>query len=124
MTWATEMDAAIARITAETRKQRNAVVREVCDEIVQRTPVDTGALKGSWHFTKDAPSGDPEPRIDADGYAPMLEVDSVLPTLPLEGVAFLTNNLDYATKIEVGSPGWKAPEGMVRVTLARFMDGG
>lgn len=125
MSWEADMDRAIADISRSVLKERNALFRDVCDEIVQRTPVDTGALKGSWHFTKDAPSTDTEPRIDADGYAPMLEVDLLLPTLPGDGTAYLTNNLDYATEIEYDRKSkLKSPEGMVRVTLERYMDGG
>lgn len=123
MSWEADMDRAIAETSKEMLKGRNAIYRDVCDEIVQRTPVDTGALKGSWHFTKDTPSSDSEPRIDPDGYEPMVEVDSLLPKLPGDSTAYLTNNLDYAVEIEYGKSKLKSPEGMVRVTVERYAEG-
>lgn len=102
-----------------TDKTVRAITFALFREVIQRTPVDTGRLKGNWQTTVNAPATTTIMRDDPSGGKATMEVIS-------NGggwgsVTYLTNNLPYAHRIEFD--GWshtKAPAGMVRVSLARI----
>lgn len=74
-------------------------------QIVTRTPVDTGRLRGNWQAGINSPA-------DSGG-------DSAIGALTLGDTVFITNNLPYAQVIESGSSK-QAPNGMVAVTITEF----
>ncbi len=94
-------------------------------DIIDSTPVATGQLKGNWIPTVNNPAtirllGHTDPQ----GTGTKSLVSAVLDKfkLPLLGQKslFLTNNLDYANRIEFGSYSNKAPNGMVRINVLKF----
>jgi len=86
-------------------------------KVIQRTPVDTGRLRGNWQTqVNTAPSDE----LDRKGAGPALrELQSVALRAKLGDSIYLVNNLPYAKPIEEGRSD-QAPQGMVRVTLLSF----
>lgn len=124
----------IARFNKKTEASIDKTVRAVTfalfREIVRRTPVDTGRLKGNWQTTQRAPATGTLTTEDKSGAKAIAAI-----TAGMGGwgsVTYLTNNLPYAASAEFG--GWngptdkvteagfsrKAAEGMVRVSFARI----
>lgn len=97
-------------------KTIRAVCLAVTKEVVERTPVDTGRLRGNWFATIGAPSAAVTEAVDKSGRATITRAKPAIDKAP--GTQFwLTNNLSYAMRIEF--EGWstiKAPAGMVRIT--------
>ena len=96
-----------------------AITFSLFREVVQRTPVDTGRLKGNWQVSTGAPAGGTLGTLDPSGGATLGRI--VAGIGGAGSTTFLTNNLPYAQRIEYD--GWsatKAPAGMVRVSFARI----
>ena len=87
-------------------------------QIVYDTPVDTGLARGSWIPSVGAPTFGGQ-RQDASGGAAIREIEAVIANATYEDITFLTNNVEYIVPLEYG---WsnQAPEGMVRINVARF----
>ena len=95
------------------------VVRGVClsavKEVVKRTPVDSGRLRGNWFATIGTPSRDTTEAGERDIDPVVARAQAAISKAPGEQFWF-TNNLPYAIPIEFGHSTVKSPEGMVRVT--------
>jgi hypothetical protein len=96
------------------------IALEVFRRIVERTPVDTGRLRGNWQ----AAAG-----VYLDGELDARELATTVAAIEvavLGGEAFvpliLVNNLPYARRIEYDNWSRQAPNGMVRVTVAEFQE--
>lgn len=95
-------------------------VFEADSRIMQRTPVDTGRLRGNWQLTEGAP---------ATG---VLELGTSGNNIPQPGarVLYLVNNLPYARRIEYGFTGQdslgrsynQSGAGMVGLTVLEWPD--
>ena len=86
-------------------------------DTVRSTPVDTGRLRGNWQYTRESEAVGTIEREDKAGAQVINEI-----TTKVGGVGtvnYLTNNLDYAQKIENGSS-QQAPRGMVRTNFLRI----
>jgi hypothetical protein len=103
-------------------KRMNKRVEDVAAEtlidtftaIIERTPVDTGRLQGEWQTTVQSPAGS-----QTGQRARAQAVLEIISTVDDPDLYFFSNNMPYAARIEFD--GWshtKAPEGMVRVSLA------
>ena len=113
----------IRRFTGKTEKALDKTVRAITfalfREVIQRTPVDTGRLKGNWQTSTGAPAVTTITRADPSGAAAIAEV--VTNGGGWGSTTYLTNALPYAQRVEYD--GWshtKSPEGMVRVSFARI----
>lgn len=86
--------------------------------IVYDTPVDTGAARGSWYPSLENPVMGGPPRIDPTGTKVVQEIQAVCMGSKVSQVLFLMNTVHYINDLEYG---WskKAPEGMVRINVAR-----
>lgn len=97
---------------------RRRIALQVWTGVVRMSPVLTGRFHGSWHLTEgslDTSVLPPAPNGTLNFYS-----RPSLPSLPKPDsfqVSWITNNLPYAVPLEEGHSG-KAPQGMVRVTLA------
>ena len=94
----------------------------LCDAIISDTPVDTGALKGSWRTSEDGGfiTSD-NPRIDGTGEIPKSEARNVFRTTQLNTNVYLTNGMHYSEEIEFGGhSSVKAPNGMVNINIQRW----
>lgn len=102
-------------------------VKETLQGIILDTPVDTGQLRGNWQATLGSPSNkDLTGTLDPTGTSTVAKAELALSKFKLDKhtgkltTLFLTNNLPYATRIEFGHYSSKAPQGMVRINLAKF----
>ena len=113
----------VRRFTVKSEKAVDKTVRAITfalfREVIQRTPVDTGRLKGNWQASVGAPEMGTLTTTDARGGTTITKMAGAIGGWG--SVSYLSNNLPYAARIEYD--GWshtKAPEGMVRVSLARI----
>lgn len=113
----------VRRFTAKSEKAVDKTVRAITfalfREVIMRTPVDTGRLKGNWQASVGAPATVTLEATDKGGGK---TIGSMAAAIGGWGsTTYLTNNLPYAQRIEFD--GWshtKAPAGMVRPAFARI----
>ena len=103
--------------------QAEAAARKLALDIqadtMQATPVDTGLLRSSWFVGIGAEPTD-LPTTPDEGVAAIASAAERLATFKFGQTIYLTNNQVYAGPIEFGHSKVKAPEGMLRVTVARY----
>ena len=99
-------------------KTVRAITIEWFSSTVLSTPVDTGRLRGNWQLTIGAPASSISATLDPTGS--ITQGNIVRGVGGMGKVTYLTNNLDYASKIEYGGSRTKAPRGMVRINFARI----
>lgn len=119
MTFAREVTLFAKKAEASTDKAVRAITFSLFREVVQRTPVDTGRLKGNWQVSQGAPARSALDSSDASGGRTITAIAGGIGGAGT--VTFLANNLAYAERVEYD--GWshtKAPAGMVRVSFARI----
>lgn len=109
----------VRKFALKTRRGLDATVRALClattKEVVERTPVLEGRLRGNWFATIGTPSDASTEEVDKIGDATIARAKPVI--AKAYGTEWwLTNNLPYVLAIEYGHSEVKAPEGMVRVT--------
>jgi hypothetical protein len=78
-----------------------------------------GRFRGNWQFTIGVPAVGELDRIDPTGAATLAALRAEVATLTAGQTAYIVNNLPYAIPLEYGHS-TQSPQGMVRVTLARF----
>lgn len=118
MSFNSDVKMAAERTRAEAMKIIRAKVLGVMSNIVRRTPVDTGRLRGNWN----ASINNPDRSVNGGTGAPSSgELSSVLLSADIGDDMYLTNNLDYAGKIEKGSSR-QAPSGMMRISVLEAGD--
>ena len=104
---------------SNTDKTVRAITFALFREVIRRTPVDTGRLKGNWICTVSSPAWGTTTIDDKSGARAIAGVAQNMGGLGSK--TFLSNNLPYAHRIEYD--GWshtKAPSGMIRVSFARI----
>lgn len=84
---------------------------------IASTPVDTGRLRGNWQCTLSSPATGELPRLDLTGAAAIGDVTRIVGGAG--SLNYLTNNMQYARKIEYGGSR-QAPQGMVRINFLRI----
>jgi hypothetical protein len=107
---------------ARNAKQANdktvrAITFALFAEVVDRTPVDTGRLKGNWQISQGSPATGEVSTTDASGATTKAAI-----AVGMGGwgsTTYLANNLPYAQRIEFDGYSRQAPAGMVRVSFAR-----
>lgn len=88
-------------------------------EIIKRTPVDTGRLRGNWQASLSSPATGTLSIIDRSGATAVNKVKQKAAEFKINDIIYLTNNLEYAQYIENGTP-YIRPFGMVKTTLRDF----
>jgi hypothetical protein len=96
-----------------------SVVIQLSSSVVRLSPVDTGAFRGSWTFTIDAPSTEAPTTLDKGGHETIAKILSGVQHLTFGQTAYLVSNLPYSIPLEYGHSS-KAPAGMVAITLELF----
>lgn len=102
-----------------------AAVIEVGEELIRRSPVDSGRFVNNWmtansKFPSKKRRNDPDPSATAA----LAELHEVAAGITLESMwrgVTITNNTAYARVLEWGSSNM-APQGMVRVTEAQWAE--
>jgi len=93
--------------------------KKIFDEIVARTPVDTGVARASWNASLGSPVYKSVSQT-IDGFTlPKPSFSITRASVRAGGKIFLTNSAPYIMELEYGWSG-QAPHGMVRVTMAKY----
>jgi hypothetical protein len=87
--------------------------------LVTRKGYVGGRFRGNWQFSIGVPAVGELERIDPNGAVTLAALRAEVATLTAGQTAYIVNNLPYAIPLEYGHS-TQAPQGMVRVTLARF----
>lgn len=87
--------------------------------VIMNTPVDTGRLRANWQFGKEFPNGEVA-GVDVGGALALARIAGQVTSLRAGGECWIVNNLPYSGRIEYGHSRVKAPQGMVRITLANL----
>jgi len=108
------------------------IVMKVGETIVRLSPVDTGLFKGNWQLSIDKTTSSSLTRTDPDGNATLADMASKVNSFTAGQIAYIQNHVLYGYDLEYGTyngPTEKvtdegfsrqAPEGMLRITEARF----
>lgn len=113
----------LAQFAEQAKEAVDASLREIVIELgnslIRMSPVDTGRFRGNWQFSIEAPAAGTLSTLDPTGTEATARIagDSIL--FRAGETAFIVNNLPYAIPLEYGHSD-QAPQGMVRVTQARF----
>lgn len=109
----------VRKFAIKTGRGIDATIRAVClsttKEVVERTPVLEGRLRGNWFATIGQPSDKTSDETDKAGASTVSRAGAAIQKSP-GAEWWLTNNLPYSLAIEYGHSHTKAPAGMVRVT--------
>lgn len=107
-----------ARDAAEAHdKIARAATLDFFSGTIKDTPVDTGRARGGWTVGVGVEPAESPERLDKEGAAASAEAMAKTPKGAGQEV-FMMNNLPYILELENGSSK-KAPNGMVRINLAR-----
>lgn len=117
MNYGSNWDAAIAAMKRRLQNTELQIKRDFFQAILIGTPVDTGLARGGWTISVGAPApvhGDLDPDA-ADG----LHAIAAMDTSHSGKVSFYSNDVPYIIPLEYGYSR-QAPQGMVRINIARF----
>lgn len=107
-------------VLTDYREIRRLASLDLFTAIVFETPVKRGVLRNNWFIAINAPNLAQTDEADPTGSNTISREEGNLVSNKLNIDIFLTNNLPYAERIEYEGYSGKAPEGMVRVNLARW----
>ena len=114
----------IQQFTDDTMERADEIFRDlvmlVAGSVVRLSPVDTGTFKGAWRLSIDGYDTSIPETPDKQGGETLAAMLSEVGSLTFGQAAFIQNNLVYAIPLEYGHSQGKAPNGMVRITLAIF----
>ena len=87
--------------------------------VIKASPVDTGRFRMNWQVAQGTPATGILNGTDMNGDIATANAESYIFGAPVWHDFTLTNNLPYAERLEYG---WsnQAPQGMVRINVARF----
>lgn len=98
-----------------------SVVIEVGSSVIRLSPVLTGQFKGNWALTIDTTYTQKTAPVDKEGQNTINEIVRRAQSLSYGQTAYIVNNLPYGVPLEYGYSK-KAPNGMLRITQARFQE--
>ena len=122
MTFTADLSKYAAKTKSDMGTAKRAIVFNLFKEPIKKTPVDTGRAKGNWFVSEGMPSSAINQDIDKSqlgAVGPSAQAQLNLISIDF-GLDFLTNNLPYIRKLELGGSR-QAPVGMVRTTLRQFV---
>lgn len=125
----------MAKVTLQQFKQKlnyqawkavEEVSRELTNEIIDGTPIDTGAAKSNWKASDRilVTSNKNFTMIEQNRGRQLIRLIAFSKSLALKGKdIFISNALDYIRKLEYG-PGRsrQAPHGMLRIGLSKVVN--
>ena len=96
------------------------IIGEIEDELIFRTPVDTGRARANWLLGIDnVPTKVFMNSFDPDGSGTSGKLHSLIPENVLGHSIYIANNVPYILSLENGKSS-QAPNGMVKMTQFRF----
>lgn len=115
----TDLERYIKQKKLDAHKVARQAFFEVALDVIQNTPVDTGFAKGSWTFSENSTRPTFNASKDPQGSNAISRLSSGLDGATEGATLYLLSNLVYMPRLEYG---WsmQAPNGMVRVAVARF----
>lgn len=97
------------------------IVIKIGTSLVRLSPVDTGRFKGNWQLTIDSRAESSLNRFDKEGGATLTEITKKANTFTAGQIAYIQNHVLYGYDLEYGSSAQaRNPDGMLRITAARF----
>jgi serine protease inhibitor len=96
------------------------IVLKLGENVVTLSPVDTGRFKGNWQLSIDTTTSASLLREDPDGYLALADMARTANSFTAGQVAYIQNHVLYGYDLEYGSSK-QAPDGMLRITAARFV---
>ena len=118
----------ISKWINESKQDINIVTKaaalKLFSDIVYDTPVDTGHLAYNWQASVNSPPSGTREGTDKDKSGTISQIESEVNKYDYSknNQIWLTNNIEYAMKIEYGDSRIKAPKGMVRINIRRWND--
>lgn len=94
------------------------IVTELFSSVILGTPVDTGRARANWLPSVNSYVSSPIPKVDPTGNNTIGLVNAM--RFGMGDVVYLTNNLPYIYRLEYEGWSKQAPNGMVRVNMARI----
>ena len=140
MSFTADLSAFALRGTAALDKRVRAITTELFSSVIMSSPVGDrelwkrhiehpnwalqpkgyvgGRFRGNWQTTQDVPAMGVTARIDPTGAMAIAEVAERMGGAG--SITYMANNLPYAQRLEYDGWSGRAPEGMVRVNMARL----
>lgn len=120
MGWSIPLDRLAAKYKGDMDKTVRAATILVAQKVVMRTPVDTGRLRANWMFGDGSINSNTTESTD-QGLAVLANLTAQINASAVGGRTYISNSLPYAQRIEYeGYSKVKAPQGMVRISLAEM----
>ena len=134
MTFTADLKQFTNKATAFIVETPKEVAIDLFSEIIKQTPVGDpslwkskppadyvpGNLKSNWQCTLGTPASGMWSFEDKSEEATISAMKSVIEGSVPDQAIFLTNLLPYAQRIEYGAHSTQAPQGMVRISIAKF----
>jgi hypothetical protein len=110
------------KVLVQTGEQAKKVVVKFTENVIEDTPVKTGRTKGGWRSTVGSPYNTETIRLDPTGELAKAEARVVVRQLPdnKDWTFYFSNLTPYASKLEYLGWSQQAPNGMVRINVAKL----
>jgi len=108
-------------VGVEFSKVKKKVSFDIFAGLIDTTPVDTGRARSGWAMTDSSPSAFVAPEGAASYPKPSVAEQPASFADPYS-LIYIVNNVPYIRRLEFGHSK-QAPNGMVRVTIARVESG-
>jgi len=114
--WSVPIDRLVAKAKGDLATVVRRATFQVFRSVVLRSPVDTGRFRANWNVSFGGPNYTTTLRTDDS--RGLVEAAKAL-RMPVGGVAWISNGLPYALRLEHGYSK-QAPAGMVKLAAAEF----
>ncbi|MGL6147750.1 MAG: HK97 gp10 family phage protein [Plesiomonas sp.] len=101
-------------------KTMRGVSIKLFSAVIKSSPVDTGRFRANWQASGISAKLGKLEIFDKSGNKTIADVGAYIKSAAKSDQFTLANNLPYAAKLEYGAHSQQAPQGMVRVNVARF----
>ena len=112
-----------AKIIEKAGKRADLVVRQsmftLVSRLIETSPVKEGRFKNNWNTSLNSVDTTTSWPPDKDGSGALERAKQMLNTWKPGQIAFMTNSMPYAKKLEDGSS-TQAPYGVVKLTLQNY----
>jgi hypothetical protein len=119
-TFAEQIKAFTAKAEAAANHSARNIIGDIADELIFRTPVDTGRARANWQLSINQINKKVSPNtFDPDGDATSNKLYSLIPENVLGLSIYIANSVPYIFDLENGKSR-QSPNGMLKLTRLRF----